>query len=145
MIVVTVELHSAVTGKVTTLGQTVIFNVGTSSDGKLGDYGVSVGRKTDVGNLAKITKEPLRRGIVRSHPRLAQNVWRLVLKALAVTFPEQRLNRLSDIDSLNYDRAQELAKAAGGQTEALPVANGTWMTMTRSGAYNFKVDLTDEH
>lgn len=102
MIVVKVELHSAITGQVTLLGSAIISNVGTTPDGKLGDYDVAVGRKTDAADLRKVYQQPLRRGRVLRHPRLAQNVWRLVLKALAQAFPEQRVS-LPDEDSPEQD------------------------------------------
>lgn len=86
MLVVTVELHSAKTGEKTLLGQTIIHNVGGTSDS--GDYEVKVGRKTSVGDLRKIFHSPLRTGQVIGHARLRDNVWKLVAKALNSAFPE---------------------------------------------------------
>lgn len=102
MIVVKVELHSAIDGRVTLLGSAIISNVNTSADGKIGDYDVAVGRKNDAADLRKVYHQPLRRSRVLGHPRLAQNVWRLVLKALAQAFPEQRVS-LPDDDSPEQD------------------------------------------
>lgn len=90
MIVVTVALHSAVTGKETVLGRTIISNVGTTPNGKLGDYEVRVGRKPDALDLGKVYRQPLRRGEVKAYPRLAYNVWRLVIRALLDAFPEEK-------------------------------------------------------
>lgn len=91
MIVVTLELHSAKTGQKTLLGRAIIDNVATTPDGRLADYDVRVGRKTDGFDLVKVFQKPLRKGRVFNHPRLSQNVWRLVLKALASAFPEQKV------------------------------------------------------
>lgn len=91
MIVVTLELHSARTGEKVLLGRAIVHNVATSADGRLADYEVCVGRKDDADDLRKVFNRPLRRGAVRRHARLSQNVWRLVLKALASAFPEQRV------------------------------------------------------
>lgn len=86
MLVVTVELHSAITGEKTLLGQTIIHNIGGTHTS--GDYQVEVGHKSDVGNLRKIHTKPLRKGQVIGHPRLTANVWTLVLKGLKSAFPE---------------------------------------------------------
>jgi hypothetical protein len=69
MLVVTVELQSAVTGKKTVLGRAIIHNVATTADGRLADYEVCVGRKTDAFDLVKVFSKPLRRGKVVNHPR----------------------------------------------------------------------------
>ena len=92
MIVVEVKLVSA-RGRQhdRLLGTAVISNVGPTEDGRHADYDVRVGRKTDAHDVGLVYNRPLRSGLVRRHPRLAQNVWRLVLKALAVAFPEQRV------------------------------------------------------
>jgi hypothetical protein len=91
MLIVKIELHSARTGKVETLGQMVIDNVGGAGKGrydKLADYRVRVGRKG--GTLQGVLDKPLREGRVDGYPRLSYNVWRLVLRALRATFPEER-------------------------------------------------------
>tara|TARA_Y100000310_G_scaffold211266_1_gene212027 strand:- start:7064 stop:7330 length:267 start_codon:yes stop_codon:yes gene_type:complete len=88
MIVVKVELHSAITGKVKTLGQMIIHNVGGTE--KSGNYEVKVARKNDVGDLRKNFFTPLRTGRVQNYPRLSYNVWRLVLRSLRATFPEEK-------------------------------------------------------
>lgn len=86
MIVVSVELHSARTGEKLLLGQTIIHNVGGTSE--KGNYEVKVGRKNNAGDLRKIFSKPLRTGQVIGHPRLTANVWTLVAKALNSAFPE---------------------------------------------------------
>lgn len=89
MIVVKVELHSAVTGRVTTLGTAVIDNVGGTTT--LGNYRARVYRKgaeRSVGGPNPPAYWPLlqktaqREGNVKDHPRLAEPVWSLVRKAL---------------------------------------------------------------
>lgn len=104
MIVVKVELHSAITKQVTLLGSAVIHNVGTSNNGKLGDYDVLVARKPDAADLEKVFRQPLRCGGVRRYPRLAYNVWRLVIRALASAFPEERVP-LPDEDSVEWEKS----------------------------------------
>lgn len=103
MIVVEVKLVSARGRQYDRLlGTAIISNVGTTEDGKHGDYDVRVGRKPDAADLQRVYSKPLRTGRVLRHPRLAQNVWRLVLKAIAAAFPEERV-RLPDEDSPEQD------------------------------------------
>lgn len=81
MIIVRVELHSAINGQVTEIARAIIVNKGGTADGKLGSY--------DVGTFRGRSKQALdglqiqRRGKVENHPRLSQHVWHLVAKALA--------------------------------------------------------------
>ncbi len=73
MIKVKVELHSAITGQVTSLGELVIFNDGTGTE-YLGNY---VTRQLSrAGNIVG------RSGTVSEHPRLRESIWRLVRKSL---------------------------------------------------------------
>ena len=102
MIVVKVELHSAITGKVSMLGRAVIDNVGASPNGKLGDYRVRVGNKRDACSTHAVTLRPLRTGLVQNWPRLSYSVWRLVLASLASAFPEQKVS-LPDHDSIESE------------------------------------------
>ncbi len=74
MIIVSVHLVSAITGRTTTLGQMSITNDGTSNDPKRGSYEVEVYRKG--------TLKVQRAGRVENHARLALSVWSLVAKAL---------------------------------------------------------------
>lgn len=80
VIVIKVELHSAITGNTTELGRMIIANDGEQGNGSLGDYVVKLGRKgqSDV----QIWKKPQREGAVKGHRRLALSVWNLVAKAL---------------------------------------------------------------
>lgn len=78
MIVVRVELHSAITGHVSELARMHISNTGGTV--ARGDYQVTTlrGRSTDQLNR----HVPQRRGKVTDHARLALHVWHLVAKAL---------------------------------------------------------------
>ena len=93
MIVVRIELHIARTGRVKEIGRMLIANVGGSD--KRGDYQVRVLRRKDSfreGEPCDFTqwKSPATRtGEVKSYPRLAYNVWRLVARALKSAFPEE--------------------------------------------------------
>jgi len=90
MIVVKVELHSAITGQIKLLGSMIVHNVGTSKDGKRGDYKVAVARKNCAGDHRATLLSPARSGDVKDYPRLSYNVWRLVARALLSAFPEER-------------------------------------------------------
>lgn len=81
MLVVKVELHSAITGEVTEIGRMLIANDGTSRDPDRGDYNVKVGRR-GVTDDRKIWMKPHRTGKVLNYPRLAYSVWVLVARAL---------------------------------------------------------------
>ena len=81
MIMVRVELHSAITGKVTELARMLISNVGDHPAGpSRGNYVVQVLRGRDKETLDNhhVRKE----GIVDNYPRLALHVWHLVQRAL---------------------------------------------------------------
>lgn len=78
MLVVRVELHSAITGQVSEIARMDICNEGGSAHS--GDYGVYVMRGRDRDTLAKRTIQ--RRGKVLGHPRIREHVWNLVTKAL---------------------------------------------------------------
>lgn len=90
MIVVTVELISAIDGRREVLGTMIIANDGKQEDPRLGDYDVKVGNKRDVGNLRAVYHQPQRTGRLERYPRLAYNIWRLVSRALRSAFPEEK-------------------------------------------------------
>lgn len=79
MIVVRVELWSAITGRKTEIAQMWIDNIGGTE--QLGDYRVRSlrGRSAEAFALQKVQRE----GRVDRHPRLREHVWNLVAKALA--------------------------------------------------------------
>lgn len=80
MIVVKVELHSAITGEVTEIGRMQIINDGTSDRPRTkGNYKV---RRMRRGTEQTIQAE----GTVLNHPRLSAPVWDLVVKAIKSTF-----------------------------------------------------------
>jgi hypothetical protein len=80
MIVITVELHSAITGKVTQLGKAILANTGGSHE--LGDYRLAVGRKGHA-ELRSLWARPHREAFVDRFPRLQKNVWYLLARSLA--------------------------------------------------------------
>lgn len=81
MIVVRVELHSAITGKVTEIARAVLTNRGDGT-ATLGNYDVRTCRGRDVGTLSRHTAQ--REGEVLGYPRQRLHVWNLVAEALAV-------------------------------------------------------------
>ncbi|ANJ20677.1 hypothetical protein RDp07_gp17 [Roseobacter phage RD-1410Ws-07] len=89
MLVLKLELHSAVTGEVKEIGRTIIANTGKGSFQK-GDYIVKVAKKRKTFSNTDTWKEPLRTGNVENYPRLSYNVWRLVIRALLSAFPEEQ-------------------------------------------------------
>ena len=78
MIVVRVELWSAITGKVTEIARAEICNVGGSAE--IGDYETRSLRGRSATAFAQRTIQ--RRGKVTGHRRKALHVWNLVAKAL---------------------------------------------------------------
>ncbi len=94
MIVVRIELHSAVTGKVTEIGKMLIANRGGNAH--RGDYAARVLRRQEIAldldaEFREWEQEPFtREGTVFDYPRLSYNVWRLVSRALRSAFPEEK-------------------------------------------------------
>ncbi len=83
MIIVTIELQSAITNKRSKLGVMHICNDGTGTT-KLGNYFAHVMRKGGAWN------KPQRLGKVYDYPRASYSVWRLVMRALKDAFPEEK-------------------------------------------------------
>jgi hypothetical protein len=79
MIVVKVELHSAITGIVIEIARAHICHAGET--GKLRDYFVRTLRGRSAAALDR--GDVQRRGKVEKHPSEAVHVWHLVAKALA--------------------------------------------------------------
>lgn len=75
MIVIKVELHSAITGKITELGKMHIANDGTSKDPNVGHYIGGVFRKGS-------TNQIIRRSSVQGHRRKDKVIWNLIAKML---------------------------------------------------------------
>lgn len=78
MLVVRVELHSAITGKVTEIARMIIGNVGGSKN--LGDYVCRTYRGRSAEDLDKRAVQ--RSGKVETYPRLSLHVWHLVGRCL---------------------------------------------------------------
>lgn len=85
VIIVRVELWSAVTGQVSELARMSIDNIG--GDIRHGDYRVRTlrGRSKEALDKALISNNVQREGKVIRHARLSEHVWNLVAKALANT------------------------------------------------------------
>lgn len=85
MLVVKVELHSAITGNVTELARAVIYNDGTEPSAKRGNYRCYSVRGRDAATLERRMREcghHARDGEVKAYPRLRLHVWHLVARAL---------------------------------------------------------------
>lgn len=82
MIIVRVELWSAITGQTTELARMQIDNIGGTLD--RGNYHVATMRGRDADTLTRsmMNKSYTHEGEVMNHPRRAKHVWVLVLKAL---------------------------------------------------------------
>lgn len=83
MIVVRVELWSAVNGEVSELARMTIDNIGGTQ--QLGDYRTRTlrGRSREALDKALLATTVQREGKVLQHPRLREHVWNLVAKALS--------------------------------------------------------------
>jgi len=81
MIVIRVELHSAITRKVTEIARMHISNVGGSR--QLGHYHAKTYRGRSSEQLSRCQMQ--RQGTVRNYPRLKLHVWHLVARALIAT------------------------------------------------------------
>jgi hypothetical protein len=79
MLVVSVDLHNARTGRVWRLGQAIIANDGCGSHTR-GHYLVRIGRRGQT--LQEVWTHPHRAGRVEHYPRLRLSVWHLVRRAL---------------------------------------------------------------
>lgn len=92
MLVIKIELHSAITGAVSEIGRMNIANEGTGT-AQRGDYKVQVIRRsapTDKGFWDYNASNVTRTGEVKNYPRLSYNVWRLITRALLSAFPEEQ-------------------------------------------------------
>lgn len=78
MIVVRVELHSAITGEVKELARAHVSNIGGTNE--IGDYECVTLRGRSKATLDRLV--PQRHGKVLGHARLREHVWNLVAKAL---------------------------------------------------------------
>jgi hypothetical protein len=86
MIIVRVELWSAVNGEKTELARMIIDNIGGTV--QRGDYRARTlrGRSREALDRALLQADDAgatRKGYVRGHPRLREHVWNLVAKALS--------------------------------------------------------------
>lgn len=87
MIIIRVELHSAITRKVTEIARMQIRNAG--GDRKVARYSVETLRGRSREQLDR--RECQRSGVVENYPRLSIHVWHLVARALiAMKFAGER-------------------------------------------------------
>lgn len=92
MIVVKIELWSAITHEATEIGRMYIANDGSSADPTRGDYIAGVCRRGSDAVPQPVNPKgpkPTRSGAVKNYPRLSHNVWRLITRALKSAFPEE--------------------------------------------------------
>lgn len=82
MLVVDMELWSAVTGEQMSLGLIIIDNISTYNNGRTADYRVRAWAKGTTIKHIKNGKKPMRESKVLSHPRQSKPVWNLLMKAL---------------------------------------------------------------
>lgn len=85
MIVVRVELHSAVTGKVSEIARAIIYNDGTGTS-KRGNYTTFMAPgvlKGDTMNPIRIHMRKRRESKVLNYPRASKHVWNLVARCLS--------------------------------------------------------------
>lgn len=82
MIIVRVELHSAITGQRSELARMHIANTGGGT-AKVGNYQVETLRGRSTAQLDRGTRQ--RTGYVMGHRRLDEHVWNLVAKSLVAT------------------------------------------------------------
>lgn len=80
MLVVRVELWSAITGEKSEIARMHICNEGGNDTGTVGHYGCQTFRGRDADALARLQVQ--RKGKVANHRRLDLHVWHLVGKAL---------------------------------------------------------------
>ena len=100
MIIVRVELHSAITGKVSEIARMGIANIGGTKQN--GNYGCETYRGRDSATLDQ--RRPQRNGYVNDYPRLRIHVWHLVARALAA---------MSYIDSTDGPKIPDLVDGMG--------------------------------
>lgn len=86
MLVIRVELHSSITGKITELARMIIANDGTGT-GKRGSYWGRAAKGVTPGPMIPAAimhgSRLLRHAQVRNYPRASLHVWHLVARMLA--------------------------------------------------------------
>jgi len=89
MLVVKVELWSAITGKNEEIGRMYLANDGTALTPSRGNYDVKVCREGSFKYAGWDKIKASRSARVEEYPRLGYNVWRLVTRALKAAFHEE--------------------------------------------------------
>lgn len=88
MLLVKIELHSAITGQISDLGSMIIANDNTG-DPEYGNYDVRMARPQQH-LVAAIWRNPERKGRVENYPRLELPVWELVRRSLDALFKKPK-------------------------------------------------------
>ena len=89
MIVIKIELHSAITGKITSLGEAVICNQGVEYQKRRFDYVFQIARKgKTVRDVLTGKSKPTREAVVSRWPRDQKTVWQLLQRALNEAYGE---------------------------------------------------------
>ena len=144
MLKVTIELVSARTGVTSEIGRMYITNDGNASceDPRLGDYLVAVCRRGTTEVPAPVddrddAPKATRAGAVKAYPRLAHNVWRLILRALTSAFPEERIGkRVGDapvLDANVMSGMQSIADIMVGSGSPLSVSEQAAIDWVNAG------------
>lgn len=84
MLVIRVELHSAITGKITEIARMLLWNDGEGNLGK-GNYKAKTVQGKQEGNMPVREirdSSSMRDGEVNNYPRLSLHVWHLVARML---------------------------------------------------------------
>lgn len=128
MIVVKVELHSAITKQVSELGRMYIANDGSGTPER-GDYSVAVCRKGSLAPPREFIPNPMgapaaRIGAVKDYPRLSYSPWRLIARAVLAAFPEEAKPPKNVSSTLNASVMRGLAKFAHDHLAAMPPQPG---------------------
>lgn len=83
MIVVRVELHSAITGKTSELARMIVWNDGTAETHRTGNYEAFALRKGAKYKTDRDVREKATRSVaIKGYPKKALHVWNLIAEAL---------------------------------------------------------------
>lgn len=80
MLIITIDLYSAVTGKRKNLGTLMIANDGTGTNSRGNYYAHAFRAGTELKELRN--KKPIRKSKILNYPRLTAPVWSLIAEAL---------------------------------------------------------------
>lgn len=107
MIIVRVELHSAITGEITEIARAHIANTG--GDRTRGNYQAYTMRGRSKDQLDRIVMQ--RSGVVLNYPRLALHVWHLIARALIAMGYAGKNEQAQEADLFEADPRVDAAQA----------------------------------